>query len=174
MNDTTDPIVALARRAVETWVRERRMEDPVLPEGTTPDRAGAFVSLHMGDGSLRGCIGTLAPSTPSLAEEVVNNAVCAATRDPRFSPVRPEELAGLDVSVDVLDPPEEIEGIGELDPKRYGLIVRADDGRQALLLPDLEGVDRPETQLLITCRKGGIDPKHDRYRLFRFTVSRHH
>ena len=64
-------------------------------------------------------------------------------------------------------------GRDELDPKRYGIIVRTDDGRQALLLPDLEGVDTVEQQVDITCRKGGIDPQHDLYRIQRFEVTRH-
>ena len=50
----------------------------------------------------------------------------------------------------------------------------AANGRQALLLPDLEGVETPEQQLDITCRKGGIDAGRDQYQLFRFRVERHH
>jgi len=169
----SDPLVDLARRTIDSFVLEGRPVEAALPEGTLPEQAGVFVSLHMADGSLRGCLGTLGPTTPSLAEEIVTNAVSAASRDPRFSPVRPDELPDLHVSVDVLNPPEEVAGIGELDPRRYGLIVRTEDGRQALLLPDLEGVDTSETQLMITCRKGNIDPRHDRYRLYRFTVTRH-
>jgi AMMECR1 domain-containing protein len=108
-----------------------------------------------------------------LAEEIVGNAVSAASRDPRFAPVRPDELPDLHVSVDVLNEPDEIEGIDGLDPRVYGLIVRTEDGRQALLLPDLEGVDTADQQLRITCRKGHIDPDRDRFRLFCFTVTRH-
>ena len=70
--------------------------------------------------------------------------------------------------------PEEVSGPEDLDPKEYGVIVRTVDGRQALLLPDLEGVDTVEQQLRITCRKGGIDPDRDHYRIFRFQVERHH
>jgi len=132
-----------------------------------------FVSLHTADGSLRGCIGTLAPTRPSLAEEIVRNAVNAATIDPRFRPVRPEELDGLEVSVDVLGEPEPVGDVSQLDPKRYGIIVRAKDGRQALLLPDLEGVDTVEQQIDITCRKGKIDPLRDTYSIERFEVTRH-
>ncbi|HZK49239.1 MAG TPA: AMMECR1 domain-containing protein, partial [Thermoleophilia bacterium] len=84
-----------------------------------------------------------------------------------------EELDGLRVSVDILDPPEDIDGIEQLDPARYGIIVRADDGRQALLLPDLEGVDTALDQLRIVCRKGGLDPARDRYHMQRFRVTRH-
>lgn len=174
LEDDPDPLVALARATVEQYVRQGSTPEPRLPEGVGPERAGVFVSLHGPDGSLRGCIGTIAPTRATLAEEIVRNAVSAATRDPRFYPVRPEELEGLDVSVDVLGEPEPVSDLSELDPKRYGIIVRTEDGRQALLLPDLEGVDTVEEQLAITCRKGGIDPRRDRYAIQRFEVVRHH
>lgn len=169
-----DPLVRLARETVERVVRKGTTPEPRLPAGTGPERAGVFVSLHTADGSLRGCIGTIAPTRASLAEEIVRNAVSAATGDPRFYPVRPEELDGIDVSVDVLGPPEPVSDVSQLDPTRYGIIVRTGDGRQALLLPDLEGVDTVEQQIDITCRKGGIDPRRDTYSLERFEVVRHH
>jgi len=168
-----DPLVDLARRAVEAWVIDQRVISAELPPDVGPRQAGVFVSLHQGDGSLRGCLGTLGPTKPTLAAEIIGNAVSAASRDPRFWPVRPDELPDLNVSVDVLNEPEEVEGIGALDPRVYGLIVRTDDGRQALLLPDLEGVDTPEQQLRITCHKGHIDAERDTFRMFRFTVTRH-
>jgi AMMECR1 domain-containing protein len=114
------------------------------------------------------------PTKPTIEEEVVRNAISAATHDPRFRPVSEAELADLDISVDVLEPPEPAAGMEALDPKTYGIIVSAPDGRQALLLPDLEGIDTPETQLRVTCHKGGIDPDRDRYSIQRFRVTRHH
>jgi AmmeMemoRadiSam system protein A len=169
-----DPLVTLARRAIEVYVRDgRRIRAEEIP-GLRPRQAGVFVSLHETGGALRGCIGTLGPTRATIEEEIVGNAISAATRDPRFPPLAVEELDGLDVSVDVLGPPEEIESLEALDPKVYGLIVQTADGRQALLLPDLPGVETAEQQFQITCRKGCIDPKHDRCRLFRFRVERHH
>jgi AmmeMemoRadiSam system protein A len=170
----TDPLVALARRAVESYVRERKVLDPEPLPGMEGRRAGVFVSLHLPDGSLRGCIGTIQPTQPGIEEEIVRNAVSAASHDPRFYPVRPDELEGLDVSVDVLGEAEDVSGTEELDPKCFGIIVQTADGRQALLLPDLEGVDTVEQQVCITCRKGGIDPNRDTYRIKRFEVQRHH
>lgn len=169
-----DALVALARRAVESYVRERKVLDPEPLSGQAPRRAGVFVSLHLPDGSLRGCIGTTQPTQPGIEDEIVRNAISAATRDPRFDPLRPDELEGLDISVDVLGEPEEVSGTEELDPECFGIIVQTADGRQALLLPDLEGVDTVDQQVRITCRKGGIDPDRDRYRIFRFQVERHH
>lgn len=170
---TEDPLVALARSAVEAGVLDVSPVRPYLPDSVDTGRAGVFVSLHMPDGALRGCVGTFRPTRPTLAEEIANNAVSAAMSDPRFPPVSPEELAGLRVAVDVLGEPEEVKGLEQLDPSRYGIIVRTEDGRQALLLPDLEGVESADHQLRITCRKGGIDPVRDTYRIFRFEVTRH-
>jgi len=169
-----DPLVALARQAVESYVRERKVVHPQPLPGLEQRRAGVFVSLHLPDGSLRGCIGTTQPTQPGIEDEIVRNAISAATQDPRFYPVRQEELEGLDISVDVLGEPEEVSGAEELDPKCFGIIVRTPDGRQALLLPDLEGVDTVDQQVCITCRKGGIDPNRDTYRILRFEVERHH
>lgn len=173
--ESGDPLVSLARRAIDAYVRDRAVIDAPATSSVQPQRlAGVFVSLHLSDGSLRGCIGTTEPHHSSLEEEIVANAICAASQDPRFYPVEKDELAKLDISVDVLGPPEEVSSLDDLDPKKYGIIVRTIDGRRALLLPDLEGVDTVEQQLRITCRKGGIDPAADQYRIFRFQVERHH
>src|SRR5207302_8814623 len=118
-------------------------------------RAAVFVSLHLKDGSLRGCIGTVQPVEENRAREIIRNAISAATRDPRFLPVRPDELALLDYSVDVLSAPEPIASIHQLDPKRFGVIVEK-GWRRGLLLPDIEGVKTPELQVTIALDKGGI------------------
>ena len=75
--------------------------------------------------------------------------------------------------MDVLGRPDPVADLDELDPKRYGIIVKTADGRQALLLPDLEGVDTVQQQIAITCRKGYIDAERDTYDIFRFEVVRH-
>ena len=167
-----DPWVQLAWQSVEHYVRSGTVL-PVpggLPEALTNSRAGAFVSIHK-QGRLRGCIGTIAPTRGSLAEEIIENAVSAAVRDPRFSPIRPEELPWLDISVDVLGAPEDIASEAELDVKRYGVIVSR-GRRRGLLLPDLEGVDTPRQQVEIARQKAGIGPKEP-IELQRFEVVRH-
>jgi AmmeMemoRadiSam system protein A len=167
-----DPWVQLAWRSVESWVLYNRVmgtpED--LPEALTGQRAGAFVSIHR-QGRLRGCIGTIAPTRSSLAEEIIHNAVSASTRDPRFEPIRPEELKWLEINVDVLGEPEAVASEAELDVKRYGVIVTKGH-RRGLLLPDLEGVDTVRQQVEIARRKAGIGPK-EKVSLERFEVVRH-
>ena len=128
------------------------------------------MSLHE-HGQLRGCIGTIAPVRKSLAEEVIRNGVAAATEDPRFAPVRPEELPHLEYSVDVLGEPEAVDNLEQLDPERYGVIVTRGH-RRGLLLPDLEGVDTVFDQIAIAKQKAGIRPD-EQVHLERFEVVRH-
>jgi AmmeMemoRadiSam system protein A len=172
--ERNDPLVSLARRAIEAYLRDHTVVAPAEILDQQPRRAGVFVSLHLPDGSLRGCIGTTEPHRNSIEEEIVANAISASTGDPRFYPIEQSELPNLDISVDVLEGPEEVNGPEELDAKKYGVVVRTIDGRRALLLPDLEGVETVDQQLRIACRKGGIDPVNDQYRIFRFRVERHH
>ncbi|MBO5077124.1 MAG: AmmeMemoRadiSam system protein A [Clostridia bacterium] len=171
--EKSDPYVRLARASVEAWVRRReRIAVPEgLPEEMVKRRAGAFVSLHK-NGQLRGCIGTILATRKSLAEEIISNAISACSRDNRFSPVRPDELCSLEISVDVLSEPEPVDSPAELDVKRYGVIV-SHGPKRGLLLPDLDGVDTVEDQIGIARRKGGISADEP-YRLERFEVVRHY
>lgn len=170
-----DPYVALARKSLETYVTSHKKIVPPdgLPEELLQTRAGCFVSLKK-DGELRGCIGTILPTKGSLAQEICANAISAGRHDPRFHKVEKDELPELVYSVDVLTTPEAIGGTGELDPKRYGVIVSTPDGRRGLLLPDLDGIDTPEEQVRIAAQKGGINPNEEGVQLERFEVVRHH
>ncbi len=165
-----DP-VRLARQALRHYLENGR---PPAPPEPLPDelstRAGAFVSLKKG-GELRGCIGTVEPVRKSLAEEIIMNAVSAGVRDPRFAPVRLEEIDELTFSVDVLMPPERIESPAELDPGKYGVLLRSGH-RSGLLLPDLEGIDTAAEQIAIARRKAGIG-LHEPVELYRFEVRRY-
>lgn len=164
------PLVSLAREAVETFTRHRRMiKPPAEPAPEMQQQAGVFVSIKK-EGKLRGCIGTFEPSRPNVAEEIIVNAVAAATRDPRFLPVSEDELEQLNYSVDVLTPPEPAE-FEELDPARYGVIVERGQ-RRGLLLPDLEGVSTAEEQVSICRQKAGIGPDEP-VKLYRFEVKRY-
>ena len=153
---TEDPYTALARAALEHYVKSgKRLEIPDgLPEEMVREQAGAFVSLHKG-GRLRGCIGTIAPFCECIAGEIIDHAVSAGTRDPRFPPVSPEELSELEYNVDILGKPEKISSERELDVKKYGVIVTK-GRKRGLLLPDLEGVESPEHQVAIAKEKAGI------------------
>lgn len=167
-----DPWVRLARLSLETYVRQGHALQTLpehLPDQLTGQAAGAFVSLHK-DGRLWGCIGTIAPTEETLAQEIVQNAISAGTRDPRFPPVQADELDQLEYSVDVLGQPEPVDSSDQLDPKTYGVIVSY-GRKRGLLLPDLDGVDTVEEQVAIARRKGDIR-KEDPYTLQRFKVVR--
>ncbi|MBQ1367939.1 MAG: AmmeMemoRadiSam system protein A [Firmicutes bacterium] len=168
-----DPYVRLARASLESWIRKhKKLSIPDwVPEEMRTQKAGAFVSIHE-HGNLRGCIGTILSTTDSVAEEIIQNAISASTRDPRFYPIRKDELPNLDISVDVLGSPEVIDSPSLLDVKRYGVIVSY-GRRRGLLLPDLDGVDTVEDQIDIARQKGGIRST-DPYTLERFEVIRHH
>ena len=167
-----DPWVRLAWQSVESYICQHRiMALPEgLPEELTHRRAGAFVSIHK-QGRLRGCIGTIVPTQSSLAEEIIHNAVSAAANDPRFDPIRPEELPWLEIKVDVLGDAEDIASENELDVKRYGVIVSR-GFRRGLLLPDLDGVDTVRQQVAIARQKAGIGA-NEKVKLQRFEVVRH-
>ena len=164
---------ALARLTIETFVRTGTIITP--PEQISDlltTRAGCFVCIKTNAGDLRGCIGTFEPAKDSLAEEIIANAIYAATRDPRFPPVREDELSGLKFSVDVLSAPEPCR-VEHLDPRVYGVIVEDQDGiHRGLLLPDLQGIDTPAQQIEIASRKAGIAPGAD-VNLFRFRADRY-
>lgn len=168
-----DPYVKLARETIEAYIRSGKKI--AIPSDTEAElferRAGVFVSIHEND-DLRGCIGTIAATTDCIAEEIIQNAISASTKDPRFNPITEEELPYLDISVDVLGDAEEIDSPADLDVKRYGVIVTK-GFRRGLLLPDLEGVDTVEDQIDIAKRKAGIYPE-EKVKLERFEVIRHH
>ncbi len=157
-----------ARACVDAFVRGEAA--PAAPGGAFYGRrAACFVSLKK-RGELRGCMGTLTPAEADLGAEIARNAHSAAFHDPRFPRVRPDELAELTVSVDVLSSPEPCDR-SVLDPRRYGVIVSS-GFRRGVLLPDLAGVDSVALQLDIALQKAGIDPGEP-YETERFTVERY-
>lgn len=164
------PLVRLAKDTVEAYVTRGKI---IRPPKLTPEmkqKAGVFVSIHK-KGELRGCIGTYESAYGNVAEEIIGNAISAATRDPRFPPVSPGELKDLDYKVDVLTRPEPVSGKEELDPKKYGVIAQC-GWRRGLLLPDLEGVETAEQQVEICCLKADIQPGEP-VKLYRFSVQRY-
>lgn len=172
--------VRIAQCAIETYVREGRTLSAAEAvkdndTGTEPEvdlsvRSACFVSLHL-KGELRGCIGTILPTMGNLVSEIIRNAICACSEDPRFEPVGPEELALLEIAVDILGKPESVEDASFLDPERYGVIVST-RAKRGVLLPALDGVDSVPVQLAIALRKAGITPDEP-YTIQRFTVERY-
>lgn len=175
------PLVILAERAVNEYVRHgQRLQlanvDPLTPEISESRqlRAGTFVSIHKKNGELRGCIGTFVPVRANVVDEVIENSIASASRDPRFYPVQEWELDDLDISVDVLSEPEPVSSVGELDPHIFGVIVSDQTGeRRGLLLPMLEQVQTAEQQVAIARQKASIGAQEP-VQLYRFRVHRYH
>lgn len=178
-----NPYIDLAQKAIESYIKNKKIIKPPadLSRELRERKAGAFVTIKRlalsrvegENGDLRGCIGTYLPEKKNMAEEIITNAILAATADPRFNPVSIIELDKLKISVDILSAPEEVGSVDVLNPQKYGVIVETKDGRGGLLLPDIEGVETVEDQISIACDKAGIDPVHDNFFLSRFTVERH-
>lgn len=175
------PYVQLARESIERFVKNGEvlnlgtiekawLKNLNLPKEAFREKAGCFVSLKK-NGKLRGCIGTLGPTQKFIAEDIVINAISAATRDRRFEPIRVDELASIEYSVDILSAAEPIASEKELDVIRYGVIVSS-GYKKGLLLPNLEGVDSVEMQVSIAMQKAGI-MSHEDYSLERFEVIRY-
>jgi len=165
--------VELARGTIEEYVKtgKKMIPSPDIFNKLKNKKAGVFVSLKK-FGNLRGCIGTFMPVREDIADEIIENAISAATADPRFPPVKVYELDDLTISVDVLSVPEEVNDISRLDPRKYGVIVSS-GYKKGLLLPDLDGVDTVEYQIDIAKRKAGIYPGEE-VKLYRFEVKRYH
>ena len=166
-------LVSLARLTVETYIATGQTYRP--PAEALPAfrqrQAGVFVTLTTHH-ELRGCIGTIGPTQSDIVAETITNAISAATRDPRFTPVTAAELSGLTYEVSVLHAPEAIHDLSQLDPSRYGVIVTATQGRRGLLLPGLAQIDDAETQVLHALHKGGIRPG-EAIQLYRFQVDKY-
>lgn len=165
------PLVGFARGVVEAYVRDEKLPQPQGLEEFRNEQAGVFVSIKK-HGQLRGCIGTIEATRDNVIEEIRENAIAAATRDLRFDPIEVDELEHLVYSVDILKPAEPITGIQELDPKRYGVIVR-NGYRTGLLLPNLEGINTAAEQVAIAKRKAGIGADEP-VEMERFEVVRYH
>lgn len=182
--------ILLAKSAVENYIKSGGIINIPndMPKEILNKKSGTFVTI-MKDGELRGCIGTYLPLRDNIAEEVIHNAIAAATEDYRFGTVQKEELSRLSYAVYILNPPELVKNLSELAPKKYGIIVKtapifSSDGtdvvfnghmphKSGLLLPDLEDVDTTEQQFSIACRKGGIDPAREKVLIYKFTVEKY-
>jgi len=160
----------LAREIIVSHFNNQPLNHNIKMPGFLKKPCACFVSLHYKDGSLRGCIGTILPTKPSLWQELYSNTLLAAFSDPRFPALKREELNEVYFSVDLLEKPQKKE-FSELDPKKLGLIAKTPDGRIGLLLPDIKGIDTKEKQLSICLQKGGISP-FEHYQIYAFKTQR--
>lgn len=166
------PFISLAQQAIETYLTTGQIMEPPLPLPANMTEPGAvFVSLHLANGKLRGCRGTITATQPNLAEAIIYTAIASATDDPRFPPMTFAELEGLDVKIDVLSPLEPVADFSQLDEKIYGVFIQS-GLRRALLLPDIASVESVPQQLALVRRKAGLSLEEPA-EFYRFTVTRY-
>ncbi len=163
-------LVLLAKNTVENYIEKGEIISlpENLPEEFLIKKSGVFITI-MKNKELRGCVGTYLPTKKNIAEEIIANAIAAATEDYRFGLIQKEELPELSYMVYILNKPELVKDIKELNPKKYGIIVKSGP-RTGLLLPDLEGIKTTEKQVSIACQKAGIDPAQEKILIYKFTV----
>lgn len=163
------PLLSLARQTILRLFDGQAGQPPLPPGAESHPPQGCFVSLKAKK-RLRGCMGTIFPAAASLEKEVAANAIAAAQRDPRFKPLRAEEVAEIHISIDILSPLEPVDSPDLLDPAHYGVVVRS--GKKCgVLLPDLPGVTTPAKQIAICREKADIED-YEPVHLERFTVER--
>jgi AmmeMemoRadiSam system protein A len=150
-------LLRAARDAIEAAVIGRGEQRSHEEDAPALRRLGAsFVTLRTRAGELRGCIGELEARRP-LVESVRSCAIGAALRDPRFAPVRADELDALAIAISVLTPASVVRGPSDIEIGRHGILVERGLQR-GVLLPEVatdQGWDA-ETFLGCTCRKAGL------------------
>lgn len=179
----------LAKRAVEKYIKEKKMifVPPDFPKKFLKRKSGIFVTIEKNN-QLRGCIGTYLPTKENIAQEIIYNAVTAATEDYRFGPIQQEELPQLSYTVYILSELELVKDINELNPKKFGIIIKTipitppdtdvvfnghSPLKTGLLLPGLEGIDTIEKQIFFACHKGGINFRTEKIIIYKFTVEKY-
>lgn len=153
-DDSRRRLLAVARQAVLALLEGKDLDVTDPPEPLREER-GAFVTIHKG-GELRGCIGLFESNRP-LYETVAAMACSAAFRDPRFAPLRADEVEEIDFEISVLSPLQEISDISEICIGRHGLYITR-GAQRGVLLPQVateQGWD-VETFLAQTCLKAGL------------------
>ena len=145
----------IARESIEVKLLGKKAPSLEDLSATLKENRGAFVTLKT-HGQLRGCIGRLVSDRP-LGEVVAEMALAAAFQDPRFSPLRADELKGLEIEISALTPFQKITGVEEIQVGKHGILMR-NGGSSGLLLPQVAtdyGWDRT-TFLEHTCQKAGL------------------
>ena len=147
-------LLQIARETIENYLDTRQIPEFEVPENLKIPGA-AFVTLEK-HGNLRGCIGHVVAMEP-LYKTVAVCAVQAAVSDPRFPPLRAEELKDIHIEISVLTPQQKVESLDEIEVGRDGLVI-AQGSQRGLLLPQVAteyGWNRTEF-LQHTCRKAGL------------------
>ncbi|MBN1283153.1 MAG: AmmeMemoRadiSam system protein A [Proteobacteria bacterium] len=150
-------LLKLARETISQYLKDGKRVPLPKAKGLLAEHAGAFVTLHK-RGQLRGCIGNMIGIRP-LVETIQEMAISAATEDPRFHRVQPEEMTEIDIEISVLSPMKRVKDVSEIEVGTHGILMRR-GMYQGVLLPQVAtewGWDREEF-LAHTCEKAGLPP----------------
>lgn len=152
-------LLNLARKAIENYLNNGttlKIKESELPSPNLAENRGCFVTLHTQDNQLRGCIGVIVAEAP-LYKNIIDYAITAATRDPRFKPVTKDELNDLHLEISAMGPIEPIEDFNKIEIGKHGLIIK-NGYNQGLLLPQVatEWDWDKKTFLENTCLKAGL------------------
>lgn len=164
-------LLDIARKTIESYVRHKKVPEFNISDKRLLSNGATFVTVKDRYGNLRGCIGNIYPYIP-LYQSVIRNAISAVSADPRFPPVRPEELSGINLEISVLSPLEPLRNPDEIKIGRDGLFI-VKGPYSGLLLPQVPvefGWDR-QTYLRELCHKAGLP--EDAWKdgeLYRFTA----
>jgi AmmeMemoRadiSam system protein A len=147
-------LLQLARNAVVHAVSHGRLPEQIPNDGVFAERRGTFVTLHVLH-RLRGCIGVIEADQP-LGDSIVQCAASSALQDPRFPPMRPEDLVELQIEISLLSRPALIP-LEEVEIGRHGLLV-ARGAQRGLLLPQVAVQHRLTREQFFeeTCRKAQL------------------
>jgi len=172
-------LTQIAKMAVENYIKEGKIIDVPknVPERFKKEKAATFVTIekklpNSKEKELRGCIGTYLPTKENIAKEIISNAISAATKDFRFEEIKKEELPYLSYTVYILSKPQKVLSLEELNPKKYGIIVKS-GFKTGLLLPDLKGINTKEEQIFYACQKAGIDPQKEVVEIYKFSAEKY-
>lgn len=148
-------LLKLARDTIEAKTLGKPLPHLPQAEGSLAETCGAFVTIHK-KGRLRGCIGNMTGRGP-LVRTIQEMAVASSTEDPRFDPVRPEELGDIKIEISVLSPMKRVQDVNEIEVGRHGILIRR-GWQSGVLLPQVateQGWGREEF-LVNTCHKAGL------------------
>ena len=133
--------------------------------------AACFVTLNDSNRKMRGCMGTVSANKEDLYSEIINNTNYAAFKDNRFPPLEKKELDHVSFAVEIVGPMIKVSSLEELNPDKYGIMVKDEHGNMGVMLTIPERSITPEQQLALACKKGAItEKKINNLNIYRFKI----
>jgi AMMECR1 domain-containing protein len=163
----------LARSAAEHYVKTGQVL--AAPAYLAPELArqqACYVYIFANPGRrLRTLYGYALPRRPSLAEEIIANTLAAVKSVAGSLAVRRVELPSLTYTVAVLGALQRVGSEAHLDPRMFGLFIRSDRGKSAVVLPQRTGVETSQDQIATAIRESAINVREEAASMYRFPVS---